>query len=192
MLRFVLFSAITLLLGCTPQFADEKKPDGKEIKPLLVMSGHKSKIEDASCQRITATEDWKKLWAKHQTGSADLKGLPRDFNYTDFDFDQVAIIAMFDGVQDSVGYGGYRLHSIRNTGDRIVVRVEQVHLQTGFLDRDTSAESLDEKQARFNTDWMVVLLPRSSKEIVVEVDSNVRVESQHEWTELKRFPVLSK
>src|SRR5262245_26886730 len=107
MTRFTLFAAITLPFCCSTLSAYDQKAEGKEIKPLLVLHGHKSKFGDASCQRITSADEWKKLWAAHQTGSQDLKELPAVFEYADFDFEQVMIVSIIDQAINHPGYVGF-------------------------------------------------------------------------------------
>jgi hypothetical protein len=193
MARFALIVVLTLPFGGWGLMADETKAEGKEMKPLLVMKGGKSKIEEASCQRITSSDDWKKLWAQHKTGSPDQKNLPDDLECVELDFDRFMVVAVFDGVSDSQGYFGLGLETTKETDARITVRVISWYAQT-TLDGlgGKPGESLEEKQARQKTYWLFIVLPRSDKELVIESDHGRREGDKHAWKELKRIPALAK
>jgi hypothetical protein len=189
------FKTLVVVLGLffstTVISAEEKKADTKEIKPLMVMKGRKSKTEEASCQQITNAKDWRKLWVKHRTGSDDLDRLPSDFEFVELDFEQVMVVAVFNGANDNFYFCGLDVDSIQKRAEKLIVRIEKKDAgQTVGFPR--TPMSLEEAQSLINTDWLFVVIPRSAAELVVEVDRTKWRDAPHEWKELKRFPALSK
>lgn len=188
MTRPVFTVLLTLLLAGWMVSADEKDAAGKKIKPLMLLEGRKSKIEEPSFHRITNDAEWEKLWAAHKTGSPDLKGLQTGLDTVELDFDHVMVIAVFDGVRREPG--GIFLYSIRETDDQILIDLATYGNQGLFdgITKDSFRDSLAEKEAAVNCDWRVIVLPRTTRQITI----TLKPRDADSPKELKRFPAISR
>jgi hypothetical protein len=125
--------------------------------------------------RITTAEDWRALWMEHKTGSAEPADVPKDLEHADLDFEKVMAIAVFQG--ESSNCRGYSSHSIDEVEGRILVRVEAHTYQSGFDTPDTQA-------------WGILVLPRSTEEVVLEHDVRGVIAAPPKWKEWARFPAI--
>ena len=153
----------------------QEKAGPPASKPVLTMYGRNSKITKRKLLRITTAEDWRSLWMEHKTGSPKPKDVPGDLEYAELDFKKVMAIAVFEG--EGVNCRGYTCHSIREVEGRVRFRLEAHKYQSGFPTPDTQA-------------WGILVIPRSSKEVVLERDVRVLIRAPPEWKEWTRFPAL--
>jgi hypothetical protein len=172
-LPVVLLGTIAVLVSAPVGYPEEKVEVG--TKPLFAMHGRNSKITKQKLLRITKAEEWQALWMEHKIGSAKPKDVPGDFEYSNLDYDKVMVIAVFEG--EGINCRGYTSHSIREVETRVVVRVNAHTYQSGINTPDTQA-------------WGILVIPRSSKEVVLEHDVRGLIEAPPEWKEWARFPAL--
>jgi len=144
-------------------------------KPLLTMHGRNSKITKRKLLRITTAEDWWALWAEHKTGSPKPKDLPGNLDFAELDFEKVMAIAVFEGQGNNCR--GYTSHSITEVQDRLVVRLHAHTYQSGVDTPVTQA-------------WGILIIPRSSKVVVLEHDVRALLDDPPEWKEWARFSAL--
>jgi hypothetical protein len=172
---------LLVLLTATPPSA---APLAKEqaAKPIAVLHGANSKIVKERMLRVLSEKDWKELWIEHKLGSVDKKEMPRDFEYLDFDFDKVMIIAIFQG--KGCCCDGFTCHSISEDLDRIVVQVNSLSYQAGIASFPSGiVGEIPETQA-----WGILVLPRSNKEIVLKRVVRDRLTDPLVWEEWITFP----
>lgn len=177
MIRFrslvVLVGTLAVTLS-VPAGYSEEKTDAK-VKPLLTMYGRNSKIVKRKLLRITNAEDWLALWIEHKTGSPKPADVPRDLEYIELDFEKVMVVAVFEGI--GAYCAGYTSDSISEVEDQILVRVRAHTYQSEYTTSDTQA-------------WGILVIPRSTKEVVLERDLNHLVGAPSKWKEWKRFPAF--
>jgi hypothetical protein len=142
-------------------------------KPLMSLYGRNSKITKEKLLRVTSTKEWKSLWLEHKTGRPDPKELPRDLEHVELDFEEVMVLAIFEG--ESSNCQGFTAHSIREDGEQIIVRVKAHNYQSGVITPATQA-------------WGILVLPRSDKEVVLELDVRALIDAPPEWKRWTTFP----
>jgi hypothetical protein len=146
-------------------------------KPLATMWGRNSKIKHRKLVRITTAKDWQSLWFEHKTGSAKPKIVPIDLELLEVDFDKAMVIAVFEG--EGVNCRGYSSHSISEVEGKFLIRLRAHTYQSGGDDSGTQA-------------WGILVLPRSSKEVILQHDVKTLIGDRPKWEEWKRFPSLPK
>jgi hypothetical protein len=140
--------------------------------PLVVLTGKDSHVRQLAYVRIDSSAKWKKVWLRH----LGLSGDTIHRSAFDIDLRRCVVIAIFDG--QSVNKCGFRVESVRDVGETIVVRFEAIGFQTGGPDGG----------AKHVTPYAFIVLPKTEKEIVLEVnDQSLKVESPV-WKEVARLP----
>jgi hypothetical protein len=154
-----------------------------EIKPLVTMHGGHSKITKQRILRITSKEEWEAVWLEHRTGSKDKRDTPTGFDYVDVDFERFMVIAVFWPNRDNCG--GFTADSINEDGARITIRLDDHSYQTAVI---ISNDNPDGGLASLDTDygpWGVLVLPKSEKEIILELDERAHIRDPAKWTKWK-------
>ena len=118
--------------------------------------------------RIESEKAWEALWLKHQTGKKERgNSVPNSFTFCEVDFKKYMLLAVFQGF--GVNRSGYEVHSITEEKDRLVIRVLPNNFQTLFELSKTTA-------------WGVFVLPRSTKPVVIELDTKSLTADPPKWT----------
>jgi hypothetical protein len=145
----------------------------------MMMHGRHSKITDQRILRITSKEEWEALWLEHRTGSKDGRA-PTGFEYVDLDFERFMVLAVF-WPRDNCD--GFTADSVWEDDAQITIRLDDHSYQTGVF-----SSSTDSGVASVDSDygpWGVLALPKSRKEIVLELDERAHIGDLPVWTKWK-------
>lgn len=164
-----------LVMSEVPAAWSQEKAEAQGDKPLLTMYGRNSKITKPRFLRITSADDWRALWLEHKTGSAKPDDLPGDLEYAELDFEKVMAIALFQG--EGCNCRGFTSHAIKEDEGQVLVRLKTHWYQSGPETPDTQA-------------WGILVLPRSTKEVILEHNVASTIGAPPVWEQWKRFPEL--
>jgi len=155
----------------TAQGEEKEKP----VKPLLSLLGSQSKITKKGYHRIESPEAWNVLWAKHNTGAEQPEEThPAAIPYpqAEVDFDRCMVVAVFQG--KGANCNGFRVHSVLETDEQITCRIQGLYYGTGPKAHETAA-------------WGAFVLPRSTKRLLVELDTRSEKIDPPKWTKVAEF-----
>jgi hypothetical protein len=164
----VLFLAETL---CHSSLAPAAEKPNDANSALMVLTGNDSKIVKTAYQRVRSAAEWKRTWLGHL-------GLQSDTIYRpamEVDFNRCMVIAVFGGKY--VNSCGYRIESVTEDKNSIVIRFDDVSYQTAGA--DGSADRV--------TPYAFVVLPKSEKPVVLEKDEQSYKGHPPEWKEVARL-----
>lgn len=120
--------------------------------PLAVLSGDNSHVSVLTYRRIASETEWKRVWLKHL-------GLQEDTIYRptmEVDFSRCIVIAILGG--RSVNCCGYKIDSVRDHKDAVVVRFDEVSFQTAGPDGG----------AQHVTPYAFIVIPKTDKPVVLQ------------------------
>jgi hypothetical protein len=171
---FRLPAAVAVFLGCvlsaaTSLAAGRAVPaDDKEkvVKPLFSLDGRESKNTKAGYHRVESPEAWKALWLRHNTGTE--KPEPQ----AEADFSRCMVVAVFQG--KAVNSDGFKMHSVLESDEQITVRIQGRYFATGPEVQETAA-------------WGIFVLPRSTKRLLVVLDTKSEKTDPPTWTKVAEF-----
>ncbi|HEV2293884.1 MAG TPA: hypothetical protein VGR35_08500 [Tepidisphaeraceae bacterium] len=149
--------------------ADARKP-AVVMAPLTVLTGNDSHVKKPTYERITSAADWKKTWLNHL-------GMKEDTIYRpamEVDFSRCEVIAVFEG--ESWNSCGFRIDSVTEQDDSIVVRFDDISYQTAGPDGGGDRV----------TPFAFVVLPKSQKLITLEDNVQQYIGHPPEWKEVAR------
>jgi hypothetical protein len=177
-MRQLLFVVVLILAGLVWQFsagADANTPSLIN-SALTVLTGDDSHISKTAFRRVGSTLEWKKTWLSHL-------GLKEDTIHRtamEVDFDRCMVIAMFGGKSEN--RRGYRVESVLEKKDSIVVQFDQISFQTAGPDGG----------AVHVMPYAFIVLAKSEKPVVLE--ENVQIYKDHapEWKEVARLSASSR
>ena len=162
-------SCLVLPWSSTTQ-GEEKE---KAVKPLLALDGRESKNTKAGYHRIESPEAWKALWLRHNTGTEKPDKIPVTMPQAEVDFSRCMIVAVFQGKEELCD--GYKVHSVLETNDNITVRIQARSFAVG----DTTVPK--------TAAWGIFVLPRSTKQLLVELDTKSDKSDPPKWTKVAEF-----
>lgn len=170
-MRSTLFAGIVVCSTVLSLIAADTSNTADVTAPLVVLTGNDSHVKQRTYERIESPEDWKKAWLTHL-------GEERDTIYRpamEVDFSRCEVIAIFKG--ESWNSCGFRIDSVTEQDDSMLVRFEGIYYQTGGPDGGGDRV----------TPFAFVVLPKSEKPIVLE--DNVQQYKAHppEWNEVARL-----
>ena len=150
---------------------------GAHDVPITVsMHGAQSGIHKKRYERILKQEDLDTLWRDHR----EVKGNTSAETF-DIDFKQMMVIALFAG--DKQQNRGLLVKTCRDQGKEIVVRFQELSWQTSGVIGDS-------KETR-TSPWGLVVIPKSSKKIIVEWDTQTNKNQPPEWERWAQFGALA-
>jgi hypothetical protein len=138
---------------------------------LAVLTGDNSHVSKPAFTRIDSSSLWKKTWLTHL-------GKEQDTIYRtamEVDFGRCTVTAIFGG--QSVNSCGYRIESVHENGNTIVVRFDDISFQTAGPDGGAV-------QVR---PYAFIVLPKTSKPIVLEENVQSYKREEPEWKEVARL-----
>ena len=172
LLLFLVVVAVSWLvspwLSTTP--GEEKE---KAVKPLLALDGRESKNTKAGYHRIESSEAWKALWLRHNTGTEKPDKIPVAMPQAEVDFSRCMVVAVFQGKGELCD--GYKVHSVLETDENITVRIQARYFAVG------------ETTAPKTAAWGIFVLPRSTKRLLVELDTKSDKIDPPKWTKVAEF-----
>jgi hypothetical protein len=172
MKRTTLFTAICIIVPCLGLVAHAQNSELQNaVKPIVVMAGADSNVHGFSNQRITTPDDWASIWSGHLGKSVDDAYRPT----LEVDFDRCLVVAIFRG--EEVNVRGIKINSTFETKDSIVIRFEDVGYQTSGADNNK----------RPDRPYAFVVLPKTSKSIVLEENTQRYKGAPPVWTQCARL-----
>jgi len=171
-LVFLVVVAVSCLVS--PWFSttqgEEKE---KAVKPLLALDGRESKNTKAGYHRIESPEAWKALWLRHNTGTEKPDKVPATMPQAEVDFSRCMVVAVFQGKGELCE--GYKVHSVSETDEQMTVRIQGRYFAVGATEvQETSA-------------WGIFVLPRSAKQLRIELDTRSDKVDPPKWTKVAEF-----
>src|SRR5262245_37946094 len=111
-----------------PTPAQVKKSPPKTIKPAVTWTGSQGKIETACYLRITAREEWEKIWGCNQGEKAERHCCHLDrITVPEIDFDNFMLVGVFGATNAEYGF---TVVSVTEDADEIKVRYSRCSCQT--------------------------------------------------------------
>jgi len=165
--------------GEPPSAANRPAPTGSEngrVSALVTLNGEHSKIIQEKLVRVTRADDWEALWNEHKYGSENSDKVNGGAEMLEVDFRQLMAITVFEGI--GVQCRGYTADSTIESDDRITIRIKK--LSYSVVGDPIVSEA-----------WGIFVLPKSNKEVIVEVDVRSTNAEPAKWKEWKKFPALS-
>ena len=144
----------------------------KAVKPLLALDGRESKNSKAGYHRIETPEAWKALWLRHNTGTEKPDKIPVTMPQAEVDFSRCMVVAVFQGKGELCD--GYKVHSVLESDEQITVRIQGRYFATGPEVQKTAA-------------WGNFVLPRSTKRLLIELDTRSNKIDPPKWTKVAEF-----
>jgi hypothetical protein len=145
----------------------------KVVKPLLALDGRESKNIKAGYHRIESPEAWNALWLRHNTGTEKPEKVPVTMPKAEVDFGRCMVVAVFDGKRNNCD--GFKMHSVLESDEQITVRIQGRYFAT----------ARDEVQK--TAAWGIFVLPRSTKRLLIELDTRSDKVDPPKWTKVAEF-----
>jgi hypothetical protein len=160
----------------TSQLNSAPSLEGRALRPLVAMHGQNTKCTALKTLRITSKSEWRSIWLEHNTGNPDaevhLTELPVD---VDFDFESIMVVGVFNPKRDNSA--GFTAVSISEEPTRIIIKLD-----------DHSYQTLNNWRPALP--WGILALPRSTKEIVLELDERANVRDPPLWKKWRTIPSI--
>jgi hypothetical protein len=175
---------ITCLWVVTIAGASEQSA-ARQTKPCVSITGPDSHVRTQRFHRIISDKEWAHIWQEHQGRRPDKENYFRDnlLTWPVIDLDNYMVIVIFLG--KSTNCVGLRVVSIAEDNTAIVLRFERDGYQT-LGPKGSGAEEGDR-----TTPYGFYVLPRSSKPVIVEENSQIYKGNPPAWEQRIRFPGLS-
>lgn len=177
------FAALVVVMACSVSaaaLAAEQKNTAAIARPCVTITGTDSNISERCYRRITAEEDWTRVWQKHK-GQKENEEYNLYYNPLGLplvDFDRYMVIGVFQG--SGANNAGLNAVSISEEQDRIVLRFENKSYQT--LGPDGGAKAV--------TVYGFFVVPRSAKSVTLEENVQGLIGGPPVWKERITFPKL--
>ncbi len=143
----------------------------EESKPLVTISGADSKVRKPSYERIATADKWTEAWARHL-------GTSKEDAYRslmEIDFERCEVVAIFRG--DRTNVRGIKILPLFTDHDYLILRIEDVDYQTNGADNNKPRDK----------PYAFVVIPKTSKEIILEEDVQHYKGEPPEWKEIIRI-----
>lgn len=161
----------SLLLSVVCLIASQVGSAADESKPIAVLSGANSKVSKQSYERITTDTAMQEAWARHLGTSPGDAYRPQ----FEIDFSRCLVVAVFVG--DRINTRGVRIDSVRQRGNALVVRFENVGYQTFNKKIKTPPDR----------PFAFVVVPKTELEIVLEENTQSYIDEPPVWKEAARL-----
>lgn len=159
-------------LGWAGPRAVRGEDSGRPVPSFVHWWGAHSRVEAAEYLRIRTDADWQKLWTRH---AGEVLETPYKLaKYPVVDFDRCEVLAVFQG--KTMNTRGLALASLSEDDDRVLLR---------FDSTSRSYQSGPEGDAV--TPYLLCVVPRSSKPVVLEEDVHQRIGGSPRWKERARL-----
>jgi hypothetical protein len=139
---------------------------------LVAISGADSHVGKPSYQRITTAKDWARIWATHLGTSVD----DAYRQLLEVDFQRCLIVVIFQG--EAINVRGIQIVSFSETLNSITIRFDELTYQT-------AGDSNNDPPRR---PYAFVIIPTTSKTIVVEENVQNYKDAPLEWKQIARLP----
>jgi hypothetical protein len=165
--------------------------ESSAMTPVMAMHGQNTKCTSLKTVRITSSTEWRSLWLEHATGDPDAQ-VRRSERSTEveFDFERIMVIGVFDPNRDNSA--GFTAYSVSESRNRIVIRLDDHSYQTLTITKldDHSDQRGNGESYSAPRPWGIIALPRSGKEIVLELDDRAHTYEPPAWKEWRRIAAV--
>jgi hypothetical protein len=155
----------------------------RKVKPVMFWTGGNSKQSKESFARCSTQKDWEAIWEKHH----EWEKYVGDRSCPDVDFDSYMIVAIFVGKGRDMGV---RFYEVVEEKDCLRVRYKPIEYQTGFNPNETDAEREKRERESETQSYAFVVLPRSTKCVVLEENAQTTIDAPPVWRERTRFAAM--
>ena len=180
MLTFTKVSFPVIVAWCMVTFPQAALVEEKTVvstKPVLVLSGADSRVDKPAYHRVTSQQAWDNLWLSH-LGKTEADKFREHIPVVTIDFEKNIVIAIFQGT--STNSRGLQITSVDEAKDFITLCFQGMSYQTaGGLGGGGGSVQV--------TPYAFVVVPKSSKVIVVKEDIQVPKDKPPEWKERARL-----
>jgi len=165
--------ACLVVVGFGPSlFADEPP---KQIKPVVVWTGIESENSEPSFHCMRSNDEWTKIWIKHK-GYSGQRTLWKE-QCPQVDFDSNMVVGLFHGERNN--NSGLKVVSVTDEKTLLRIRFCPLWYSSG-LDRDD----------RRTESYALLVIPKSTKTIVIEEDTRSLIRGSPVWTERARLSAV--
>lgn len=162
---------VSLILWLEASAAPDADKSTVANSPLVVFTSNDSHMSKADYRKIASAEEWTQTWLEHL-------GMQEDTIYRpsmEVDFSRCTVVAIFSG--KSINGRGFRVESVTEDNDKIVVRFDDISYQTAGPDGGGDQV----------TPYAFIVLPKSEKPVVLEENvQNIKGELP-KWKEVARL-----
>jgi hypothetical protein len=146
----------------------------KKARPLIVLNGGDSQVKHESFRRLSSEKEWDETWAEHLGTTTD------DYYRTGFDFDSqnLMVVAVFLG--ETINVTGIEVSEILESPNTITIRT----IDRGYQTMVQEGEEFPPP----DRPYAFILLPRSTKEVVIEEGLLREKGGPPEWKLRARLP----
>ena len=154
-------------------FAIALQAHNQSDKPLLVLTGADSHISQPTVLRADSADQWQQIWIKHLGVTPQTIHRPA----MEIDFGKCTLLAIFKGA--TANRTGVRVVSIDELPDALQIRLEDISYQTLSSGKDGGIEHV--------TPFAFVLIPRTSKLLVIEENVQGYKDRSAEWKQIAKL-----
>jgi hypothetical protein len=171
---------LMLCVFCLPGFhqtalGEDKSP--RRSKPILVITGADSRLDQPGYHRITSEEAWQKLWLSH-LGKTEADTFQEHLPILQIDFETCMVIAIFKG--SATNSRGLNVSSVEGNQDNVLLRFDDMSYQTsGGLGGGGGKVEV--------RPYAFVLIPKYAKLVVVEENVQSLKDRPPAWKECARL-----
>jgi hypothetical protein len=145
---------------------------GRPVPSYVHWWGAHSRIDAAEYSRIRTEEDWKKLWTRH---AGEVLETPYKIaKYPVVDFERCEVLAVFAG--KTMNTRGLALAGLVEEADRVLLRFDR-----------TSRSYQSGPEGDEVTPFLICVVPRTDKAVVVEEDVHDMKGDAPRWKERARL-----
>jgi len=160
--------------------ASETAPRAADSAAVVSWAGSFSGIKMPRAERVVDAKSWEAIWREHR-GTTIEKNANGFETWPAIDFDRYMVIALFGGPSNNSN--GWFLRSWGEREGHLLIRCEQQRFQTASFDPGPSGIP--------TLDFGFFVLPRTSREIIIEENTQNLIGKPPIWTEKLRFPALT-
>lgn len=151
-------------------------PEGKQVKPAVILSGVGSNIKSPRYELIGTPDDLKRVWSNHLgTTTSDEYG-----SVLQVDFDDHIVVVVFMGAR--VNVRGITVEPLIETADSMIIRFSELAYQTGGPANNNAPDR----------PYAFIVLPKAHKSIVLEENIQQYKNQPPEWKERAKLGVLNR
>lgn len=171
-------STLTLLLLAPlltmPRALPAQEVEAHRSKPIMVLTGPDSAVAVGATHRIMESDLLESIWLAHLGKTRD-QAFAQHAALLEVDLDKAMVVAIFLG--DSFNCRGLGVESVVEGKDEVRLRFDGLTYQTG-------SEGVAVRP------YAIVVLPRSSKALVIEENVQDLIGKPPVWKEQVRFPAV--
>lgn len=178
--RTIAFALASVAAAVCVSVATQPAPRAEESPAAVSWAGSRSEIKMPRAVRVLDAKAWESLWREHRGASIE-KNANGFETWPAIDFDRYMVIALFGGPSNNSN--GWFLRSWGERESHLLIRCEQQRFQTASFDGGPSGIA--------TLDFGFFVLPRSSREVVIEENTQNLIGKPPIWKEKLRFAAVT-